>query len=204
MVLGPWPLVSRAQEKAEGTLFSAVPPCRPGWSQVWQSSWLGFPGCYRWKALSNCGSFWVCRPTRNPSPSPSTGWAPTGSDCEKVKHSDITQSPGWDRREPCMAPGVGPRSVEAADYQKEIPIPLKPSFPPQPWDCRASQRLWMGPPSSPPGWCLGGIVLEHTGLATSPCRVKHTSQEKTFPLESPAWKDACPRARREECWAVQW
>ena len=46
------------------------------------------------RPLSSCGSFWVSWPTRNPSHSPSTGWAPTGGDCEKVKHGDITQGLG--------------------------------------------------------------------------------------------------------------
>lgn len=68
------------------------------------------------RPLRNCGSFWMSRPTQNPSLSPSTRWAPTGGDCEKIKHRDITQGSGWD---PCKPHTLVPGNVASGDCQRK-------------------------------------------------------------------------------------
>lgn len=78
--------------KGGGTPVSANPSLwtelEPGLAELLGLASLALAGG---RPLSNCGSFWVSWPTRHPSHRPSAGWAPTGGDCEKVKHSDITQ-----------------------------------------------------------------------------------------------------------------
>ena len=81
--------------KGRGTPLFANPSLwtelEPGLAKLLGLAFLDLAGG---RPLSNCGSFWVSWPTRNPSHSSSTRWAPTGGDCEKVKHNDITQGLG--------------------------------------------------------------------------------------------------------------